>query len=1792
MTTYSSNDYIEARAREYAKRFNRGRSTSNSAAPTVASGAPLIGAPAAPISGDFSQNRGPDDPVSWVLDILSRGAYGSGAVVRSSKDAARALSEGGSIGDAVGTVAQAGSTFLDEFLTPEKRELPSDVVYEEYDARTEAGTERSALQKSDRLLGGLAMDIFADPVTYIPGAAIAKGAQMAGKLPGVRNIPRMTRTQKVAPNAEGMAANAAEGNVPVGASGASSQADIRIPESRQLTEGPRQITSGPRQIEGPSTPFYGNSAGDVARGELPSSAAPKGPFVADATGNVQRGTNSFVADSAGNVERSSLTVSDELLERSIAREADAIAKGTHVPKITPENAAVAKVAKGAENAQDAAITEAQVRKVLVNAKTGKEVPWEQRLANLSSARRTYSDELLDSLPKLYDEIEEAVPPARVSRKAENEARLAAGIDGKGTTPKDIAEQTLGAAHVKPFDAWAKTNRSLKVNIARPGRPADLRTLETLMKHLKSKKPGEAAEAQRALVNVRKNEYMEYARKARAAEAQKATSTPTEVPEPVVKAAEQAARAEEATSRVRYVRKSGEELTRYKEEISRLITDKTTARMLWSAETKTKEGYDNLIARMRAEKTRTPTYVEKIIEETPPQVVEGVDDPIAAVMDEVVPAIQQIQSPPPPPTFDAVRKVQNGSMLSDNAREALNQVFGKKFYANREQWPFVSGRGALRDAELPGVGKAIWEWSYNAKDQYTIASSLVRKYSSAVPHVKGRPLDHAERVYKAVIRDLDQIDTFVRSHGVQAIATDQATGIPLSLGDVLKAMHDSGSQTIRQTVLGRFFTAFGRAPGKGGSNAPGRLDFDSLLMAARTIAEYVPVGTTREELVEALYKSLGAKPGEAAARASKLLKSRGVNTLKKSDEGYKPGPVTPKQADAAVDEVVNALMDQRVMTRIVQAVHDNSAMAGIKFGQDVGLVSRATADDIINALHNPQISIGEAAAFMDNLDDAARNNADTLAPSPLPKNVSDTAAEAVREELSSGALIPIGQVENIERINLVVKAVKADDRAGATQAAYNGYVKNRAQAFAETPTTVLMHSAENTDVAMQHGIFSKLAPMVSKLSDAFIAHSGNATLHTALPVSHTRTMALQKAWRYELNEVHNLIKNGAATQDDLVHAMKVLQGKETNFLPGRESAQQLISERFGPIVSQIFDGGDDAVMGFFFREGFDLKHIMTKFESSAYAIPEKFAFSLDDATQAAKKWAQDQVRQGKYYPSPQEIKAYEKQVLASQWRTWDIDDPVDFMARMEKVAASLATDMSIAQEGFTIAKSLGLASKTPIKGFVKIGNPAESTIARYFPEGYYFDPEIVKEIEKMDDILKQTDSFSSPFGRFVNQYLDPILNMWKSGMTVWRPGHHVRNFVGDSSLSFYADGVMNPRYYETAFRIQHLRRSYDGWDALRALHGKPSRVRDIKTPVATETVATVKIGGKEHKITAEEFNRIMLDEGVLPDFRVQEDLLEAASNPSIAKLQQKMQVTGGKAKEFVGRVSEARDDTVRMAHALHILENPPAGINSMEELWKYTAERVRRYHPDGADLTPFERKYMRRLMPFYSWTRKALPLVIEAMVLQPGRVAMWPKATYNFAAAQGIDLDSMTNPFPEDQLFPSFLTERATGPVYQEGDGSYLSVSPGFAAMDVLNEFAPGPVWDSSSPADAGRKLFGGAIGMLSPMVKGPIEAATETNLATGGRVHDIGEYIDSQIPGVNVASSMSGYSVTGSLLGGTLDPQRSVERGNKGHWDREGLFNYLLGSQVQDMTKPSYQNMAEIQLRDRIGRQIAREQGQ
>jgi hypothetical protein len=379
--------------------------------------------------------------------------------------------------------------------------------------------------------------------------------------------------------------------------------------------------------------------------------------------------------------------------------------------------------------------------------------------------------------------------------------------------------------------------------------------------------------------------------------------------------------------------------------------------------------------------------------------------------------------------------------------------------------------------------------------------------------------------------------------------------------------------------------------------------------------------------------------------------------------------------------------------------------------------------------------------------------------------------------------------------------------------------------------------------------------------------------------------------------------------------------------------------------------------------------------------------------------------------------------------------------------------------------------------------------------------IFDSIKHIDELHKNAGKADELF-----KMLDKVQQPWKFWATAANPGHHIRNAVGDTYLNFL-DGVVDPRHYSNATRL---------------IWGKnPENF-------------TMKIGGRI--FNGKEILKLYEDAGAKSGF------FRAEYGKSLEKGLKKFKGS----KEWIVNKAEMREDTGRLAHFIHAMKDEAAksgktlqpSTKHLEDIADKAAARVRKWNIDYGDLTPFETDYMKRIIPFYTWMRKNIPLQLEAIAMRPGRVGVVPKFNNAIEAALGTE-----NNF-ENAVIPKWMKEMGAVSLVGEGEGkNALYWAPNLPIQDVT------------------RFLEGGKEGILreimsttSPALRIPYEQAFGESLFSGAPIKGQGQYAAQQIP---MANEIYGLLKKG---GGAGEPSVGGRR-----LKMDQLINYLTGIGVQNV---------------------------
>jgi hypothetical protein len=210
----------------------------------------------------------------------------------------------------------------------------------------------------------------------------------------------------------------------------------------------------------------------------------------------------------------------------------------------------------------------------------------------------------------------------------------------------------------------------------------------------------------------------------------------------------------------------------------------------------------------------------------------------------------------------------------------------------------------------------------------------------------------------------------------------------------------------------------------------------------------------------------------------------------------------------------------------------------------------------------------------------------------------------------------------------------------------------------------------------------------------------------------------------------------------------------------------------------------------------------------------------------------------------------------------------------------------------------------------------------------------------------------------------------------------------------------------------------------------------------------------------------------------------------------------------------------------------------------------KYQLDYSNMSEFEKNVMKRIFPFYSYSRRSLPPLLEDLAKNPAKMS----AAFRISSSR-----------PDEGFVPGYL-----------GEGTALSLGKG-ASGDTRFVSALGLPQEDETIKMLGNLMTGdvtramqGAAGMVSPILKTPIEQASGTQLSTGRKLSDLKQNyagkaitelgLDEPFPGLpQMVSQYAGGTPAARFLttaGKITDTRKDVS---------DKLINLLTGVQLTDV---------------------------
>lgn len=430
-----------------------------------------------------------------------------------------------------------------------------------------------------------------------------------------------------------------------------------------------------------------------------------------------------------------------------------------------------------------------------------------------------------------------------------------------------------------------------------------------------------------------------------------------------------------------------------------------------------------------------------------------------------------------------------------------------------------------------------------------------------------------------------------------------------------------------------------------------------------------------------------------------------------------------------------------------------------------------------------------------------------------------------------------------------------------------------------------------------------------------------------------------------------------------------------------------------------------------------------------------------------------------------------------WRHWPPPlsdtkwkDPARQLLGLEAAAQKAAGRMIVMNHA---AKTLGVAADDELAyaaalkhGWGEVSLPGNAL------KGVLFPPEMVEPMQKFLGLT----TVGAKGDELLRAY-DKGLRAFKISLTKYFPGHHINNSIGQTMMAFVADGLTpGTGWYTRAMKI--------------VVNHAPVAAQDMGIiGPSSETAIQNALRFKGKTYSGDQVWQMFTNSGTRQAFAATNDELGGS-----VSLMNKIS-TG------VQHFSDARENMQRLGHFMYLIEKDNKS-KTLEEAVTKAAARVNEIHANYSDLTQFEKTYMRRLIPFYTWQRKVGPVLFKQMVTDPGRTLVFPKIQAGIGRMEGESNDS-SNSFPQPhELVPAYLQDLLQ--VKYPGNLGYGGPRSPFA--DVVGGMTNNP-W----------KDF---VSKLTPL-KDVAELGSAHRLDTGAAIKSRADYLGTQIPGVSTINSFT-----------------------------------------------------------------------
>ena len=198
------------------------------------------------------------------------------------------------------------------------------------------------------------------------------------------------------------------------------------------------------------------------------------------------------------------------------------------------------------------------------------------------------------------------------------------------------------------------------------------------------------------------------------------------------------------------------------------------------------------------------------------------------------------------------------------------------------------------------------------------------------------------------------------------------------------------------------------------------------------------------------------------------------------------------------------------------------------------------------------------------------------------------------------------------------------------------------------------------------------------------------------------------------------------------------------------------------------------------------------------------------------------------------------------------------------------------------------------------------------------------------------------------------------------------------------------------------------------------------------------------------------------------------------------------------------DRIRFGYGRAAVDGTQPAADIIAAARSNARDDVVKFHFDYDDLSQIERGVFRRIVPFYTWTRRNFPLQVEMMLTSPGKYTRFVHLKRNMEMGQE-DFD----------LVPEYVRDQLHIRLPFDNDGDPVFWVPDLPFKELTRSVSPKQLAASSNP-----------------LIRGPVEIALNRKFFTGGDVDygprqlpsKLGEVVGA-VPGANQMLIAAGLAV-------------------------------------------------------------------